>query len=117
MSNRTNKYAEKAKNPEIKIYGVRVNEDSAEWHFFFWKKRYFDFLHDLIETRTVRDYINPLDQCDWDNLPKPSDGYDQNDCTEYYLKQKKCQAMLKKQVTWDCIKRFINFKQNIMKEL
>ena len=38
MSNRTNKYAEKAINPEIKIDGVRVKEDSAEWHFSFHKK-------------------------------------------------------------------------------
>ena len=95
MSNRTNKYAEKAKNPEIKIDGVRVKEDSAEWQFYFHKRRYFDFLNGLIETRTVRNYINPLDTWDWDYLPEPSDGYDQNDCAEYYLKQKKCQAMLK----------------------
>ena len=44
MSNRTNKYAEKAKNPEIKIDGVRVKEDCAEWHVYFQKRRYFDFL-------------------------------------------------------------------------
>ena len=96
MPRSDNKFKDIAKTPEMVIDGVKgIVEDSAEWHFFSWKRRYFDFLNGLIETRTVRDYINPLDTWDWDYLPEPSDGYDQNDCAEYYLKQKKCQAMLK----------------------
>ncbi len=45
MSNRTNKYADKAKTPEMVIDGQKgIVPDSAEWHFYFHKRRFFDFL-------------------------------------------------------------------------
>ncbi len=48
MSNRTNKYADKAKTPEMVIDGEKgIVPDSAEWHFYFHKRRFFDFLFDL----------------------------------------------------------------------
>ena len=93
MSNRTNKYADKAKTPEMVIDGQKgIFPDSAEWHFYFHKRRFFDFLLDLDKNPNLE---NPLDKWDWDYLPEPSHGYDHNDCAEYLVKQKKCQSMLK----------------------
>ena len=93
MSNRTNKYADKAKTPEMVIDGQKgIVPDSAEWHFYFHKRRFFDFLLDLDKNPNLE---NPLDKWDWDYLPEPSHGYDHNDCAEYLVKQKKCQSMLK----------------------
>ena len=93
MSNRTNKYADKAKTPEMVIDGQKgIVPDSAEWHFYFHKRRFFDFLLDLDKNPNLE---NPLDKWDWDYLPEPSHGYDHNDCAEYLVKPKKCQSMLK----------------------
>ena len=93
MSNRTNKYADKAKTPEMVIDGQKgIVPDSAECHFYFHKRRFFDFLLDLDKNPNLE---NPLDKWDWDYLPEPSHGYDHNDCAEYLVKQKKCQSMLK----------------------
>ena len=62
MSNRTDKFAEKAKTPTMVIDGVKgIEEDSAEWHFFYWKRRFFDYLLDLIKDPNLE---NPLDK--WD---------------------------------------------------
>ena len=93
MARSNNKFKDKAKTPEMVIDGVKgIVEDSAEWHFFSWKRRFFDYLLDLIKDPNLE---NPLDQWDWDYLPEPSDGYDHNACAEYLVKQKKCQEMLK----------------------
>ena len=93
MARSKDKFKDKAKTPTMVIDGVMgIVEDSAEWHFYSWKRRFFDYLLDLIKDPNLK---NPLDKWDWDYLPEPSNGYDQNDCAEYYLKQKKCQAMLK----------------------
>ena len=96
MPRSEDKFLEKSKIPTMVIDGVKgIEPDSAEWHFFFWKKRYFDFLLDLVDGRKDPNLENPLDTWDWDYLPEPSHGYDQNSCAEYFIKQKKCQAMLK----------------------
>ncbi|MBO6972380.1 MAG: hypothetical protein JJ843_00965 [Prochlorococcus marinus CUG1434] len=93
MSNRTNKYADKAKTPEMVIDGEKgIVPDSAEWHFYFHKRRFFDYLLDLDKDPNLE---NPLDKWDWDYLPEPSEEYDHNACAEYLVKQKKCQEMLK----------------------
>tara|TARA_A100001388_G_scaffold205154_1_gene155990 strand:+ start:280 stop:429 length:150 start_codon:yes stop_codon:yes gene_type:complete len=47
------------------IDGIKgIETDSAEWHFFFWKKRYFDFLLDLVELllniKNILSYIKVL---------------------------------------------------------
>ena len=39
------KFVEKSKIPTIVIEGQKgIEQDSAEWYYFFWEKRYFDFL-------------------------------------------------------------------------
>lgn len=87
MARSKDKFLEKSKIPTMVIDGVKgIVEDSAECHFFSWKRRYFDFLNGLIETSTVRNYINQLYTWDWDYLPEPSDDYDQNYCAESLLK-------------------------------
>jgi len=49
MARSEDKFLEKSKIPTMVIDGVKgIEEDSAEWHFFFWKKRYFDFLYSLL---------------------------------------------------------------------
>ena len=49
MSNRTNKYADKAKTPEMFIDGQKgIVPDSAEWYFYFHKRRFFDSNFDQI---------------------------------------------------------------------
>ncbi len=84
MSNRTNKYSDKAKTPEMVIDGQKgIIPDSAEWHFYFHKRRFFDFLLDLDKNPNLE---NPLDKLDRDYLPKPSNGFDHNDCAEYLIK-------------------------------
>ncbi len=48
MSNRTDKFADKAKTPTMVIDGEKgIVPDSAEWHFYFHKRKFFDFLFDL----------------------------------------------------------------------
>ena len=87
MARSDNKFNDIAKIPEMVIDGVKgIEPNSAEWHFFFWKKRYFDFLLDLIDGRKDPNLENPLDTWDWDYLPEPSDDYDQNSCAESLLK-------------------------------
>ena len=50
MSNRTNKYADKAKTPEMFIGGQKgIIPDSADWNFYFHKRRFFDFFYILIK--------------------------------------------------------------------
>ena len=45
MARSKDKFLEKSKIPTMVIDGVKgIEEDSAEWHYFFWGKRYFDFL-------------------------------------------------------------------------
>ncbi len=65
MSNRTNKYAEKAKTPEIVIDGENVVVGSAKWEAYSCKKRYFSFLWDRLRDPSA---VNPLDQVDWENI-------------------------------------------------
>ncbi len=87
MARSDNKFKDIAKTPEMVVDGVKgIEPDSAEWHFFFWKKRYFDFLLDLIDGRKDPNLENPLDTLDWDYLPEPSNDYDQNSCAESLLK-------------------------------
>ena len=39
------KFVEKSKIPTIVIDGQKgIEQDRAEWYYFFWEKRYFDFL-------------------------------------------------------------------------
>ena len=96
MSNRTDKFAEKAKTSTMVIDGEKgIVHDSAEWHFYFWKNQYFNFLLSLIEGRETN-LENPLDARDWDRFPKPDAEFDENACAEYYLKNKKCEAWLRK---------------------
>ena len=39
------KFVEKSKIPIIVIDGQKgIEQDSAEWYYFSWEKRYFDFL-------------------------------------------------------------------------
>ena len=96
MSNRFNKYKDIAKIPEMVIDGEKgIVTDSAEWRFYFWKDKYFSFLLSLIEGRETN-LENPLDTYDWDHIPKPNAEYDKNACAEHYLKNKKCEAWLRK---------------------
>ena len=48
MVRSTNKYADKAKQPETKIDGERVKVGSAEWEFYRSKLRFYQFLEDRI---------------------------------------------------------------------
>ena len=78
------KFKDKAKTPTMVINGVKgILEDGAEWHFYSWKRRFFDYLLDLIKDPNLQ---NPLDKWDWDYLPEPSDDYDQNSFAESILK-------------------------------
>ena len=68
------------------IDGVKgIVPDSSEWHFYFHKRRFFDFLFDLDKDLNLE---NPLDKWDWDYLPEPSEEYVRNACAEYLVKQK-----------------------------
>ena len=74
MARSRNNFVEKSKIPTMVIYEEKgIEPDSAEWHFFFLKKRYFDFLLDLDRKTNL---VNPLDTWGWDYLPKFSHGYD-----------------------------------------
>lgn len=45
MARSKDKFLEKSKIPTMVIDGVKgIEEESAEWYYFFWEKRYFDFL-------------------------------------------------------------------------
>ena len=84
MARSKDKFKDKAKTPTMVINGVKgILEDSAEWHFYSWKRRFFDYLLDLIKDPNLQ---NQLDKWDWGYLPEPYDDYDQNSCTESILK-------------------------------
>ena len=84
MARSKDKFKDKAKTPIMVIDGVKgIVEDNTEWHFYSWKRRFFDYLLDLIKDPNLQ---NPLDKWDWDFLPEPSDDYDQNSCAESLLK-------------------------------
>ena len=85
MARSDNKFKDIAKTPEMVIDGEKgIVPDSAEWHFYFHKRRFFDFLSDLDKDPNLE---NPLDNWDWDYLPEPSEEYDHNACAEYLVKQ------------------------------
>ena len=98
MSNRTDKFAEKAKTPTMVIDGEKgIVHDSAEWHFYFWKNQYFEFLLSLIEGKTylkldkkvggqyLAAYINTI--CKWyDGAPCKIDFTPQKFIEEYRRK-------------------------------
>ena len=45
MARSKDKFLEKSKIPTMVIDGVKgIEQDRAEWYYFFWEKRYFDFL-------------------------------------------------------------------------
>ena len=62
MVRSTNKYADKAKQPETKMAGERVKVGSAECEFYRSKLRFYQFLEDRITDPIV---TNPLDLIDW----------------------------------------------------
>ena len=66
-----------------------MNQIEQNGTFSSEKKRYFEFILDLIDGRKDPNLENPLDTWDWDYLPEPFHGYDQNYCAEYFIKQKK----------------------------
>ena len=87
-----NKYKDKPRQAVIE--GERVVVGSAEYTAYWWKAKFMSFLEDLYNDPTEQ---NPLDLYgNWDHLPKPDKEYDENACAEYYLKNKKCESILKK---------------------
>jgi len=59
MNNRTNKYADKAKTPEIFIDGKKgIVPNNAGWHFYFHKRRFFDFLFDLDKDSNLENLLD-----------------------------------------------------------
>ena len=74
MPRRRNNFVEKSKIPTMVIYEEKgIEPDSAEWHFFFFEKRFFDFQLDLDRKPNL---VNPLDTWGWDNLPEFYHEYD-----------------------------------------
>ena len=65
MVRSTNKYADKAKQPETKMDGERVRVGSAKWEFYRSKLRFYQFLEDRITDPNV---TNPLDLIDWETF-------------------------------------------------